>query len=68
MKRLPGVFEAQKKDGSIYYRASITFRSKHISLGSFPTELQAGQAYKEAKLLLGTENRYGIYQIHCPDP
>ena len=54
MKRLPGVFEAKKKDGSIYYRASITFRSKHISLGSFPTELQAGQAYKEAKLLLET--------------
>ena len=52
MKRLPGVFEAKKKDGSLYYRASITFRSKHISLGSFPTESQAGQAYKEAKLLL----------------
>jgi hypothetical protein len=52
MKRLPGVFEAKKKDGNTYYRASITFRSKHISLGSFPTESQAGQAYQEAKSLL----------------
>jgi len=56
MKRLPGVFQAKKKDGSIYYRASITFHSKHISLGSFPTEAQAGQAYKEAKLLLEDSN------------
>lgn len=52
MALLPGVYQAQKKDGSIYYRASITFRSKHISLGSFATEKQAGQAYLEARLLL----------------
>lgn len=52
MARLPGVFQAKKKDGSIYYRASITFRSKHISLGSFPTEIQANRAYCEAKEVL----------------
>ena len=52
MKRSMGVFEAKKKDGSIYYRASITFRSKHISLGSFPTESLAAKAYQEAKALI----------------
>ena len=50
-----GVFQAQKKDGTLYYRSSITFRSKHISLGSFPTEKEAHLAYKEAKTLLETE-------------
>ena len=38
MKNLPGVFKAQKKNGDIYYRSSITFRSKHISLGSFDND------------------------------
>ncbi len=49
----PGVYSAQKKDGSTYYRASITFRMKHISLGSFPTSELAGRAYRDALLLLG---------------
>lgn len=35
---LKGVYLARKKDNSIYYRASITYRRKHISLGSFDTE------------------------------
>ncbi|MCR5304167.1 MAG: hypothetical protein K6E33_06340 [Lachnospiraceae bacterium] len=53
MKR--GVYKAQKKDGSIYYRASITFSEKHISLSSFDTEKEAHKAYVEAgKLLLST--------------
>ena len=41
MKNLPGVFKAQKKNGDVYYRSSITFRSKHISLGSFDNEEDA---------------------------
>ena len=45
---LPGVYTATKKDGSIYYRASITYRGKHISLGSFAQEQTAHQAYQEA--------------------
>ena len=49
---LPGVFEAVKKDGSIYYRASLTHKSKHISLGSFDQPEIAHQAYLEAKQLL----------------
>ena len=30
-----GVFRAGKKDGTVYYRASLTKNGKHISLGSF---------------------------------
>ena len=41
-----GVFAAVKKDGSVYYRASITFRCKHISLGSFTSEAEAHGAYQ----------------------
>jgi hypothetical protein len=51
MTQLPGVFQAKKKDGTTYYRASITFQSKHISLGSFSEEGLAHQAYLEAKEL-----------------
>ena len=47
-----GVFAAQKKDGTVYYRSSLTHRSKHISLGSFPTEEAAGKAYREGKWIL----------------
>lgn len=50
---LTGTFKAQKKDGSIYYRSSITYKNKHISLGSFSTEEAAHKAYLQAVLLLG---------------
>ena len=48
----PGVFIAKKKDGTIYYRSSITYKNKHISLGSFDTEDQAHQTYNEASMIL----------------
>lgn len=47
-KSLPGVFRAQKKDGTVYYRSSFTYHGKHISLGSFATEKQANIAYRTA--------------------
>lgn len=49
---LPGTFQATKKDGTIYYRSSITYKSKHISLGSFSTNEEAHIAYIEAGKLL----------------
>ncbi|MCM1104883.1 MAG: hypothetical protein NC409_12355 [Clostridium sp.] len=49
-----GVFQAKKKDGSTYYRASVTHHQKHISLGSFATEQSAGAAYREARALLSS--------------
>ena len=47
-----GVYAARKKDGTIYYRSSITYKNKHISLGSFSEEMLAGSAYKEATDLI----------------
>ena len=32
-----GVYIARKKNGEIYFRSSITYRNRHISLGSFQT-------------------------------
>ncbi len=49
---LPGAHLAFKKDKTAYYRSSITFCNKHISLGSFSSEQEAHQAYLEASHLL----------------
>lgn len=48
----PGVYLAKKKDGTTYFRSSITFHNKHISLGSFPTEQLAHKAYVTANNIL----------------
>lgn len=53
----PGVFRASRKDGTVYYRASLTCNSKHISLGSFATEEEAGRAYLTGCRLLGRTAR-----------
>ena len=53
---LPGVYSATKKDGTLYFRASITYKTKHISLGSFSTEETAYKAYLEAIQLLNDTN------------
>lgn len=53
---LSGVYPASKKDGSIYYRSSFTYKNKHISLGSYPTELQAGRAYTEATRIMNNHD------------
>lgn len=47
-----GTYIAYKKDGTKYYRASITFKNKHISLGSYHDINSANSAYKEAKEIL----------------
>lgn len=54
MGQLPGVFKATKKNGEPYYRASITYKQKHISIGSFPSPEAANEAYQEAAHLLHT--------------
>ncbi len=48
----PGVFIAQKKNGTVYYRSSITHRKKHISLGGYSSAPLAYAAYLEATSLL----------------
>ncbi|MBO5291586.1 MAG: hypothetical protein J6B10_00155 [Lachnospiraceae bacterium] len=51
-EQLPGVYPAQKKNGTVYYRSSITYRGRHISLGSYPTADDAHLAYRDADHLL----------------
>ena len=48
MDKYAGVYEATKTDGTKYYRAGITIKNKHISLGSFNSPELANQAYNEA--------------------
>lgn len=47
-----GVYTARKKDNSIYYRASLTHHGKHISLGSFETQVAANSCYLLARRIL----------------
>ena len=65
-KNLPGVYTATKKDGTTYYRASLTYRNKHISLGSYSTAVTANQAYLEGLELLTnisiSINNYSVSQ------
>lgn len=58
MAKLPGVYTARKKDGSLYYRGSFTYKNKHISLGSYKTAESCHKAYEEACML--TTNNMGI--------
>ena len=52
--QMPGAFMAKKKDGTIYYRSSFTYKNKHISLGSYPTAKEAHEAYNAAHSLVNT--------------
>ena len=47
-----GVFSAVKKSGEVYFRASLTCKQKHISLGSYSTPQSAHLAYLEGNRLL----------------
>lgn len=51
-QQLPGVYTAKRKDGATYYRASLTYRNKHISLGSYDNARAAHCAYLTAGRLL----------------
>ena len=55
MEKLPGVYPAKKKNGTVYYRSSITYKSKHISLGSYSSADEAHQAYLTSSKLLCSE-------------
>lgn len=51
-QRCEGVFPAFRKNGEPYFRASLTYRRKHISLGSFSTPEDAHAAYLEGRRIL----------------
>ncbi|MCM1039781.1 MAG: hypothetical protein NC314_12535 [Roseburia sp.] len=52
MSQLAGVYTAKKKNGTLYYRASLTYRAKHISLGSYENAKDAHNAYLLAGSIL----------------
>lgn len=64
MATLPGVFNATKKDGTAYFRASVTYHSRHISLGSFPDEETAHAAYLLAARLLFDKYHFASDTLH----
>ena len=47
-----GVYMAKRKNGTVYYRASLTYRAKHISLGSYDEIETAHSAYLLASRIL----------------
>lgn len=47
MEKLAGVYESKKKNGETYYRSSLTYQGKHISLGSFDEAMKAHLCYQE---------------------
>ena len=49
---LTGVYTAKRKDGTIYFRASLTYRNKHISLGSHENQKKAHEISLPATALL----------------
>ncbi len=63
---LPGVYRATKKDGTQYFRGSITHKSKHISLGSFSSEQEASDAYQLAHRILHDSSLTLESYLDCP--
>lgn len=55
-----GVYKTNKKDGSVYYRVSITYKSKHISIGSYDDEAIAARVYTIASNILSLPDIYYI--------
>ncbi len=63
-----GVYIDTKKNGSPNYRASITYKNKHISLGSFDTASKAAAAYKYAGKIISEAITINDYKDNCPLP
>lgn len=63
-----GVYKTKKKNGAVSYRSSLTYRNKHISLGSFSSENAAHSAYLEAMGLLSGTKEIREYESCSPLP
>lgn len=63
MKKATGVYISKKKNGETYYRSSITYQNRHISLGSYPTFEQANHAYFLAHSVLNDSHFFTIEQL-----
>ncbi len=64
---LDGVCPSTKKDGTAYFRASLTHKRKHISLGSYETPQCAHKAYLEGQRLL-SDSGVGLMHYHASSP
>lgn len=64
---LPGVYIGNKKNGEVFYRASITYSGKHISLGSYSQEEDASYAYLLAGNVLSDRSSWTVeaYPSSC---
>lgn len=58
-KKSTGVYITSLKDGTPSYRASITYKGKHISLGSFKEPDRASRAYLEASEIISSPD-FGV--------
>lgn len=65
MALLQGVYLSKRTNGTIYYRSSITYKNKHISLGSYNTEKEAHQAYLDAKKVI--DNNFYTINNYSPN-
>ena len=61
-----GIYESTKKNGQIYYRISITYKNKHISLGSSTSYILAQKRYALASLIV-RNNRYRLEDYNKTD-
>ncbi|MGN0317501.1 MAG: hypothetical protein ACI4E1_06125 [Lachnospira sp.] len=55
-----GVYKTTKKDNSIYYRVSITYKGRHISLGSSDNEMKAAKIYRLASDIISNRKKHYI--------
>lgn len=64
-----GVYKTTKLNGETYYRSSFTYKSKHISLGSFNNEKDAHNCYRDAVRIttsLLSINEYNEHRFTIP--
>ncbi|MDE5891656.1 MAG: hypothetical protein K2H45_01900, partial [Acetatifactor sp.] len=54
---MEGVYQTTKKNGEVYYRSSLTYRRRHISLGSYRDALLAQRAYSTASRLIASDSK-----------
>lgn len=66
MEHKKGVFLAYKQDKTPYYRTSLTYKGKHISLESKDTLSEASLCYEEAVGLLNSDKSIEDYYKESP--
>ena len=59
-----GEYTTKRKDGSTYYRVSITIGGRHISLGSYDDISTAGAVYTEAGQIMNSGLGIEEYAMH----